>query len=288
MDLVVDPRTKEVCAVETITENDQRVLQVTIDNDVCTCAGIKRDGHEIDEESQDPYIDLQRAAFEALRHSIALGVPACFSEWEQPTNMRRGAGGGTTPISFFNFPVAERNTALAECSFDAPLLKWVELLEHQRADAGEAYANALTAYDQKSKDHTEWLAHTAVNEWPSADGLSSRPMPYVDYERIKHPERARVLWSEMDQFGASVHLEKPQMTAPGAEVGGLSHRVIVRGDPKAILKRCTKIFLRGEVMELSEILCDYVLVAVDAMKDNEAEEAAGFGQPEVISFAERW
>jgi hypothetical protein len=297
MDLVVDPRTKEVCAVETIAACERRVLQVTIDNDVHTCAGIRTEGHEMDEETQDPYIDLEHEAFEALRHCIAVGVPALFAEWQQPLNPRRPSG-ASTALSFFDFPVFERNTALEECKFDAPLLKWAEQLEHQRADAGKIYASALEAYASKGKDRTEWLAHCAMNEWPSANGLSSRPMPFVDYERIKHPERARVPWSETDKLGASVHLERrPEPRAPAAAGGGppaaaaaaaeaaetppvsapppgsasgstprapppQAHRVIVRGDPVSILKRCTSILLRGQVMELSEILCDYVLVAV--------------------------
>ena len=64
--------------LEMLTAGDREVLQVCVDNDVKSCAGIAAPGKETDPESGDPFIDIGSEGLQLLRTACLFSNPAFF------------------------------------------------------------------------------------------------------------------------------------------------------------------------------------------------------------------
>ena len=103
-------------------------------------------------------------------------------------------------------------------------------------------------------------------------------------------EVARVPWSQTDKIGASVHLKAQTvpndgvgLATQGQPTGG--HLLVVHGDPRALMSRCTHILFQGAEQLLTEAMRDTALSTADAMI--ETEEQAGLMAPVTMGFAHR-
>jgi hypothetical protein len=69
-------------------------------------------------------------------------------------------------------------------------------------------------------------------------------------------------------LGASLHRE------------GERRLVVARGDPKALLNRCSTVLLQGEEVAMSEAVFFYILTCIDSMADDGGPGTAliGFGR----------
>jgi hypothetical protein len=292
------PQTGQICTIDEIARCEGRVVQVAVDGKVLGCAELlcqERDLMSTNHLSTDSL----KSSFEALWQCASIGNPAHFADWAQytPTVEMGDDSVVQTPasvsLSFLDFPVLYRDVAWAASPCDRALLKFLEEVGHSRFDAGTTYTTAVTAYVDTGCDRATWLAATAQNSWPAT---STTPMPYVQRERLRYLEVARVPWSDTDHMGASVHaipsIDVPASTGQETQTDAESsasetqHLLVVYGDPRVLLQRCTHTLVQGHAQMLSATQRDAILATVESMST--ATMVNGSSQStRVFGFAKR-
>ena len=94
-----------------------RVLQVSVENDVFSCAQISRPGAEMNAETQDPLVDLTSGGVVALSTCIVLCNPARFDSWTQRFVV--SGKSRTRSLAPTDLPVWYRQTVAAEHPADS-------------------------------------------------------------------------------------------------------------------------------------------------------------------------
>eukprot|EP01050_Picozoa_sp_SAG11_P013766 SAG11_NODE_1631_length_4544_cov_3.740832_1_plen_700_part_00 len=227
--------------LELLTAGEKTVLQVCVDNDVKSCAGISSPGNELDPDSGDPFMDLANTSFEQLRVAVLLSNPAFFCIPVTASSLEVEA-----KCHILDYPATGRECEEVELPVDVALLRWCEELEYKRRDGGHAYAAAVAAWRAKGCAKQEWLAHVMLNDWPSSSAPGSGAVAFVEAERAQKPRLAQLPFSIQTNLSYSLHRV--------AVEGGEQLLLVARGATKAVLRMCSDILLQGEPQTLTEIL----------------------------------